>query len=83
MWPLSVLIAVLLGAPGSWAAPPATEPGPGTHAAAAATAGSATTATREAGASRAADQCVACHTSAEKLQALVAPPEAVAEEGEG
>lgn len=31
----------------------------------------------------AADQCVDCHTSAAKLQALVAPPEAVAEEGEG
>jgi hypothetical protein len=31
----------------------------------------------------AADQCVDCHTSAAKLQALVTPPEAVAEEGEG
>jgi hypothetical protein len=31
----------------------------------------------------AADQCVACHTSAAKLQALVAAPEHVAEEGEG
>jgi hypothetical protein len=67
MWPVIVLIALLLGPAGSWAAQPATERGPES----------------EAGAPRAKDECVACHTSAEKLQALVTPPEAVAEEGEG
>ncbi len=35
-------------------------------------------------ATQAADQCVACHTDAAKLQALVKPPTEIAqEEGEG
>jgi hypothetical protein len=46
---LMVVVALLLGASGAWAA----------------------------------DQCVGCHTSAAKLQALVTAPEHVAEEGEG